>query len=281
MSETPQPEPAYLGRALRIGPGGERRDRRGWCRHRGRRSNDHSRHFPGHRRRDAGRARRQTAREAEAKKASRPSPLIVATDKGEAGDVADSLTKLGGTVSQRQDRVGFVLAKVPTDRVLKAATPARRLGGRPGRGHPTAGPDPGTDPHRHRRRAAGHRRGAGRGHPGRQPVHTRPTRPARSTFVKAHPKWDGRGVTIGIMDSGVDLAHPALQTDHHRRAQDRRLGHRDRPAATATARWRRMTDRGHRPDLHHRRPAPGPRPAGTYRFNLFSESITAGGDARR
>nr|BFE77373.1 hypothetical protein GCM10020092_106740 [Actinoplanes digitatis] len=30
-------------------------------------------------------------------------------------------------------------------------------------------------------------------------------------FKRKHPTWDGRGVTIGIMDSGVDLDHPALQ----------------------------------------------------------------------
>jgi subtilisin family serine protease len=31
-------------------------------------------------------------------------------------------------------------------------------------------------------------------------------------FVTANPKFDGRGVTIGILDSGITLDHPALQT---------------------------------------------------------------------
>ena len=31
-------------------------------------------------------------------------------------------------------------------------------------------------------------------------------------FVAAHPTWDGRGIKIGILDLGVDLGHPALQT---------------------------------------------------------------------
>ncbi|MDQ3308266.1 MAG: serine protease, partial [Actinomycetota bacterium] len=31
-------------------------------------------------------------------------------------------------------------------------------------------------------------------------------------FVSEHPTWDGRGTTIGIIDSGVDFGHPALQT---------------------------------------------------------------------
>ena len=31
-------------------------------------------------------------------------------------------------------------------------------------------------------------------------------------FMAAHPTWDGRGVTVGILDLGVDLDHPGLQT---------------------------------------------------------------------
>jgi subtilisin family serine protease len=31
-------------------------------------------------------------------------------------------------------------------------------------------------------------------------------------FVNSNPAWDGRGVTIGIVDTGVTLDHPALQT---------------------------------------------------------------------
>ena len=33
-----------------------------------------------------------------------------------------------------------------------------------------------------------------------------------SQFMAEHPTWDGRGVTIGVLDSGVDLHHPSLQT---------------------------------------------------------------------
>jgi len=31
-------------------------------------------------------------------------------------------------------------------------------------------------------------------------------------FVAAHPTWDGRGVKIGILDTGIDLLTPELQT---------------------------------------------------------------------
>ena len=47
--------------------------------------------------------------------------LIISTDSGEASDVAAEIKKLGGTIAQRYDKVGYVLASVPTAKVVKAA----------------------------------------------------------------------------------------------------------------------------------------------------------------
>ncbi len=33
-----------------------------------------------------------------------------------------------------------------------------------------------------------------------------------SQFMAANPTWDGRGVTIGILDTGISLDHPSLLT---------------------------------------------------------------------
>ncbi|MBQ1018518.1 S8 family serine peptidase [Micromonospora sp. D93] len=213
--------------------------------------------------------------EARAKKAPTVT-LIVATEKGEAGDVADSLTKLGATVSQRQDRVGFVLAKVPTDRVLKAA----RLPGVSAVDLDEVIHLPDPAPERTPAGTAGARQ-ATVAAPGETTQADNPYMPTNETgavaFTAAHPEWDGRGVTIGIMDSGVDLAHPALQqtTTGERKIVD---------WVTATdpledGSWRRMQAEVTGPSFAI---AGGTwtAPAGTYRFNLFSESVTTASDAR-
>lgn len=213
--------------------------------------------------------------EARAKKAPTVT-LIVATASGAAEDVADSLTKLGGTVSQRQDRVGFVLAKVPTDRVLKAA----RLPGVSAVDLDEVIQLPDPAPERTPAGTAGARQ-ATVAAPGETTQADNPYMPTNETgavaFTAAHPEWDGRGVTIGIMDSGVDLAHPALQltTTGERKIVD---------WVTATDplednTWRRMQAEVAGPSFAI---AGGTwtAPAGTYRFNLFSESVTTASDAR-
>ncbi len=47
--------------------------------------------------------------------------LIIATDQGKTADVAAKLKALGGTVARHFDQVGYVLASVPTGKVLSAA----------------------------------------------------------------------------------------------------------------------------------------------------------------
>ncbi|MEV4479309.1 S8 family serine peptidase [Micromonospora coxensis] len=212
--------------------------------------------------------------EAEAKHAPTVT-LIVATEKGEAKDVADAMKKLGGTVSQRFDSIGYVLAKVPTGKALKAATlpgvaavdldetiqlpdpviEATPAGARTAaQGETLAGPGAGT--------------GA-----------VNPYMPTNETgaeaFKAAHPEWDGRGVTIGIMDSGVDLDQPALQktTTGERKIVD---------WVTATdpledATWRAMITEVTGPAFTVGGAA-WTAPAGAYRFATFRESITAGSD---
>ena len=46
-----------------------------------------------------------------------------------------------------------------------------------------------------------------------------------AAFTAAHPTWDGRGVTVGVLDLGISLDHPALATTTTGSPEDHRLGH--------------------------------------------------------
>ncbi|MBQ1025945.1 S8 family serine peptidase [Micromonospora sp. C95] len=212
--------------------------------------------------------------EAEAKKAPTVT-MIVATDKGKARDVADDLKELGAAVTERFDTIGYVLAKVPTGKAVKAA----KLPGVAAidLDEEIQLPDPKPEV------APGGKKGSKQGGtlsgPGAKTKADNPYMPTNETgavkFVKQHKKWDGRGVTIGIMDSGVDLEHPALQetTTGDRKIVD---------WVTATdpfedPTWRPMINQVTGPTF-----ALAGRtwtaPAGSYRFNLFSENITNNSD---
>ncbi|GAB3815969.1 S8 family serine peptidase [Micromonospora zhanjiangensis] len=218
---------------------------------------------------------------AEAKaKGAKDVVLIVATDKGKAGKVADELRKLGGRIGNQVDGVGYLRVQVPTGNVLKAA----KLPGVAAidlnesiplpKPEPLARPDGAT---------AAAQAVAG---PGKDTPAVNPYMPTNETgavaFRQAHPTWDGRGVTIGIMDSGVDLDNPALQTTS---TGERKIT--DWFTATdplEDASWRAMLTEVTGPSFAYAG-ATWTAPAGTYRINQFSESITAasepGGDVNR
>ncbi|TDC53496.1 serine protease [Micromonospora sp. KC207] len=212
--------------------------------------------------------------EAEAKHAKTVT-LIVATDKGEAKDVADAMRRLGGTVSRRFDSIGYVLAKVPTAKVLKAAT-------LPGVAAVDLDetiqlPDPAPEAAPAGAKAAA--QGETLAGPGGDTGAVNPYMPTNEigaeAFKAAHPAWDGRGVTIGIMDSGVDLDQPALQTTT---TGERKIV--DWVTATdplEDATWRAMITEVTGPSFTAGG-ATWTAPAGSYRFNTFRESITAGSD---
>jgi hypothetical protein len=130
--------------------------------------------------------------------------MLFATVEGSTGSVASALAALGATVRKQDADVGYIRADVPTD----SADAASKLAGVAGseldqvfdipnpnvddEGAPAVSPPGSTTP----------------------PLNPyMPTRDVGSPqFVAAHPTWDGRGITIGHLDTGVDLGHPALQT---------------------------------------------------------------------
>jgi subtilisin family serine protease len=131
--------------------------------------------------------------------------LIVSTNPTDTAKAASGITALGGKIGYRDDALGYLRVVIGTsaaarvtsvvgvdavdvDEVIPLDDPAPD-----GQQPPLAQPAPGA------------------GTPANNPY-----MPIGDTgaaqFVAAHPTWDGRGTTIGIIDSGVDLAHPALQT---------------------------------------------------------------------
>ncbi|WP_033338500.1 S8 family serine peptidase [Catenuloplanes japonicus] len=218
---------------------------------------------------------------AEAEASGKPTvTVMVATDTGKAGAVAGELEKLGASVSRSVDKLGYVLAKVPTSAVVRAAqvsgVTALDLD------RTIAQPDP----------AEGLASGAASKQavpypaPGATTAAKNPYMPTVDTgsvdFKKKNPAYDGRGITIGIMDSGVDLDHPALQTTSTGERKIADWFTATDPLEDAT--WRRMYLSVTGPSFTVSG-ATFTAPAGTYYFNYFYESITAasepGGDVNR
>ena len=209
----------------------------------------------------------------EAEAAHKPNvTVIIATDGGKTADVAAKVKSLGGTVTRRVDQVGYVLASVPTGKVLTAAKlpgisavdldetiklpePELRTAGEQA-AKPAAAPT-----------------GPGASTPAANPY--LPTAETGSVdFKKKHPTYDGRGVTIGIMDSGVDIDHPALQktTTGERKIADWVTA--TDPLLENDGSWRAMLTSVTGPAFSYQG-VQWKAPAGTWRINRFSENITA------
>lgn len=205
---------------------------------------------------------------------------LVATDRGSVGSVAKAMAALGGTVGYRNDKLGYVRVNLP----VKAAEKAARVSGVFAFDLNSAVPliDPALNV------AKGSSAKAAVAAPGPDtPVDNpyMPTNEIGSTdFVKAHPEWDGRGVTIGVLDSGVDLDHPALQTTSTGERKIVDWVTATDPLVEGDLTWRPMLTTVNGPSFT----AIGrtwTAPAGAFKFNRFSESVTAGdepnGDVNR
>lgn len=202
--------------------------------------------------------------------------LATGTGKGVAANVAGNVEKLGGTVSRRFDRLGYVVASVPTGKVEGAARlkgvsavdidevielPDGRQGltGKQGASQTKA-------------LAAG----PGAGTPDNNPY--MPTGEIGAvSFKNLHPTWDGRDVTIGIIDSGVDLDHPALQETSTGERKITDWVTATDPLVDGDLTWRPMLTTVNGPSFTAGG-ATWTAPAGEFKFNLFRETATAGSE---
>ncbi|MEU7060334.1 S8 family serine peptidase [Streptomyces sp. NPDC046197] len=208
--------------------------------------------------------------------------MMIATAPGQTEQVARQLDAVeGGSVGRTYDQLGYVRATVPTERADSAIAAAEKLSSVHAIDLRQEIPLDDPAPSAHTARGA-HPTGTYPG-PDRNTPAENPYNPSFETgavdFVREHPKADGRGVTIGILDSGVDLGHPALQktTTGERKIADWVTA--TDPIVDGDATWRPMVTSVSGPAFTYGGQS-WKAPAGTYQISTFKESATAGGDAK-
>ena len=200
--------------------------------------------------------------------------VMIATQRKATAAVVDSLEASGAWIGKVDDKLGYVRASVPTSRVEKVAALSKVDAVDLDETIPIDDPAPGKVS------ADG---SAPSSAPGASTPDANPYMPTRETgttdFVAKNPKYDGRGVTIGIIDSGVDLDHPALQetSTGERKIVDWVTG--TDPLLDSDGTWRAMiTSVTASPTFTYASQTWTAPREGTFRVNRFSESITAGSE---
>ncbi|GCD45780.1 S8 family serine peptidase [Streptomyces paromomycinus] len=209
--------------------------------------------------------------------------MMLATAPGSTEQAAAGLDSLkGASVGRTDDKLGYVRATVPTAQADAAIAKMQKLSSVHAidlrQEIKLPDPRPGTDSVHKGKPQAGSYPAPGKNTPAKNPY-----QPSFETgavdFVRDHPKADGRGVTIGVLDSGVDLAHPALQktTTGERKIVDWVTA--TDPVSDGDQTWRPMTTAVSGPSFTY-----GGRtwkaPAGSYLVSTFAEAATTGGDMK-
>ncbi|WP_435897257.1 S8 family serine peptidase [Streptomyces tsukubensis] len=222
--------------------------------------------------------------EAEAK-GEKQITVMVATAPGATEAVAAQLGAVdGASVGKTYDALGYVRATLPTAKAESALKTAAKLPSVHGIDlrHEVKldDPTPGADTVKAAAGATGKQVRSYPAPDAKTPAKN-PYNPSFETgavdFVKKNPTYDGRGITIGILDSGVDIAHPALQktTTGERKIVDWVTA--TDPVIDGDGTWRQMRLEVAGPSFTVNGRA-YTAPAGNYRFNIFAEAVTRNGD---
>ncbi|MBK1785277.1 S8 family serine peptidase [Prauserella cavernicola] len=129
--------------------------------------------------------------------------LLVAAQRGRADAAAGELRSLGGVVRSANDDLDYLKVTVPIEEAERApklrSVDAVDVDGLIARDEPA--PVGATDP-------------LPQPAPDRNTPKVNPYLPTgdikAAQFARTFPFWDGRGTTVAVLDSGVDLDHPAL-----------------------------------------------------------------------
>lgn len=210
--------------------------------------------------------------------------LMIATAPGKSEAVTDQLDAVtGASVGQTYDKLGYVRATVPTGKADAAIAKATKLSSVLAidlkQEIQIDDPTPSADTTK--KAAAAATSTTSYSGPSASTPAKNPYQPAFETgavdFVKDNPKADGRGITIGILDSGVDLGHPALQktTTGERKIVDWVTS--TDPITDGDNTWRPMLTSVSGTSFSYAGRA-WTAPAGSYFVTRFRESYTVGGD---
>ncbi|MET7570221.1 S8 family serine peptidase [Streptomyces sp. NPDC005492] len=208
--------------------------------------------------------------------------MMIATAPGQTEQVAGQLDAVkGGSVGRTYDKLGYVRATVPTAKADSAIAAAAKLSSVQAidlrQEIALDDPTPSADTAKSATKTTATYSGPSKTTPAENPYN-----PSFETgavdFVKKNPKADGRGITIGILDSGVDLGHPALQktTTGERKIVDWVTS--TDPIVDGDQTWRPMVSAVTGPTFTYGG-STWTAPAGSYEISTFKESYTTGGDA--
>src|SRR5262245_55105409 len=131
--------------------------------------------------------------------------VLIASKEGKNSSVASAVTAIGGVIAYQNNDISYIRASVPTSSVETLSANADIQALDIDEVLPIEDPQPdGTVPP------------TPQTPPSASTPNNNPYMPTGDTgasqFVAAHPTWDGRGTTIGILDTGVSLDHPSLLT---------------------------------------------------------------------
>ena len=131
--------------------------------------------------------------------------VLIAAEPGANRTVAFGLKGLGAAVRYREDSIDYIRAVISVDKVAAATTlrGVQALEVDSLIPLPDPRPDAQTNPTPYPAPDAS----TPRANPYLPIVDT-----GAAAFTAAHPTWDGRGVTVGVLDTGITLDHPALAT---------------------------------------------------------------------
>ncbi|MEV8538965.1 S8 family serine peptidase [Streptomyces sp. NPDC051572] len=213
--------------------------------------------------------------------------MMIATAPGATEQVAQQLDAVkGGSVGRTYDKLGYVRATVPTGRADSAIAAAAKLSSVHAidlrQEIALDDPTPSADTAKGAKSANKATATTTYSAPNKNTPAENPYNPSFETgavdFVKKNPKADGRGITIGILDSGVDLGHPALQktTTGERKIVDWVTS--TDPIVDGDQTWRPMVTAVSGPNFTYGGTS-WTAPAGSYEISTFKESYTTGGDA--